>query len=105
MKVITTQEAARLIQASTAAFGVRFIKRHPKQGEKAIRSGQFAYGPRIKKGLAGGQCPYSFSEKGLLPVYRVMNDRSNSKGMRRSIPIEGITYLAINGEKYTVVPA
>jgi|APGre2960657404_1045060.scaffolds.fasta_scaffold31982_3 hypothetical protein len=98
--IINKQEAARLIhETNGTVFSVTFIKR--STGE--VRTGLFRLGYTVQKGLAGGEAPYSFEEKGLIPVYRMAGDKSESDGQRRTIPIEGILNLKANGKDYEVV--
>jgi hypothetical protein len=40
--------------------------------------------------------------KGLIPVYRMAGDASESSGERRTIPIEGILRVKANGKEYEV---
>ena len=97
--IISKQEAAKLINnAGPTIFSVTFIKR--STGE--VREGVFRLGYTVSAGLAGGEAPYSFDEKGLIPVYRMGGDNSTSAGMRRTIPIEGIMSLNIHGKHYEV---
>lgn len=99
MQNITTKQAAELIHATKGAiFSVTFVKR--STGE--TREGVFRLGYTVSEGLAGGEAPYSFDEKGLIPVYRMGSDLSTSAGMRRTIPVEGIRALRVNGQEYSV---
>jgi hypothetical protein len=67
-------------------FGVTFIKR--TTGETRVMNCRTG----VKKHLKGGVAPYSFKGKGLLPVYDLQ------KQGYRSIPIDGIRELRINGQ-------
>lgn len=97
--VITNEQAAKLIWDSNGqVFACRFIKR--TTGE--VREGRFRLGPSVQKGLAGGVAAYNFQEKNLIPAYRMNGDQSESDGKRRSIPIEGILSLTIDGQTYTI---
>jgi hypothetical protein len=99
MEVISKQQAAAIIHSTGGTvFSVTFVKR--STGE--VREGRFRLGYTVKKGLAGGEAPYSFEEKGLIPVYRMAGDESKSDGQRRTIPTEGILKLTANGKEYTV---
>ncbi len=96
---ITTQQAAELIHGTDGTvFSVSFVKR--STGE--VRDGRFRLGYTVQKGLAGGEAPYSFEEKGLIPVYRMAGDTSESVGQRRTIPVEGIIRLKVAGQEYEV---
>lgn len=99
MTTITKEQAAKRIWDSNGqVFACRFIKR--STGE--IREGRFRLGPTVAKGLAGGVAAYNFSEKNLIPCYRMAGDISESDGKRRSIPIEGILSLTIDGQEYII---
>ena len=96
---ITAQEAAQMIHNTKGSiFSVTFVKR--STGE--VRKGVFRLGYTVSEGLAGGEAPYSFDEKGLIPVYRMDSDISTSAGMRRTIPVEGIVSLKVGGLEYQV---
>ena len=96
---ISPQQAAQLIhETNGTVFSVRFMKR--STGE--IRDGRFRLGYTVSKGLAGGEAAYSFKDKNLIPVYRMAGDDSTSDGMRRTIPVEGIWWLKVNGTEYFV---
>lgn len=99
MEVINKQQAAAIIHSTGGTvFSVTFVKR--STGE--VREGRFRLGYTVQKGLAGGEAPYSFEEKGLIPVYRMAGDQSESDGQRRTIPTEGILKLKANGKEYEV---
>lgn len=96
---ISSEQAAKLIWDSNGqVFACRFIKR--STGE--VREGRFRLGPSVQKGLKGGIAAYNFQDHGLIPAYRMSGDISESDGKRRSIPIEGLQSLTIDGITYDV---
>ena len=52
----------------------------------------------VRKYTSGGELPYSPKDKGLIPVYD-LKIGPGPKGYR-TIPIEGLKALKINGRKY-----
>lgn len=104
MTTITKEQAAKRIWDSNGqVFACRFIKRTPNEnGVREVREGRFRLGPTVTKGLAGGPAAYNFQEKNLIPAYRMAGDQSESDGKRRSIPIEGLQSLTIDGITYDV---
>jgi hypothetical protein len=100
MRRISREEACRLIKKSGGkVFGCTFKKR--STGE--IRTGRFRLGASVRKGLNGGPRAYDPESKGLLWVYRMAGDQSNSDGQRRSIPVEGIQEISLEGRHYEVL--
>ncbi len=99
MDIITNDKAADLIRNSNGkVFSVTFVKR----SDGTLRQGRFRFGPSVNVGRVGGSAPYDFGSKRLIPVYRMAGDSSESDGKRRTIPIEGITKLTIEGKEYKV---
>lgn len=88
---ITSGEIIPLLNTTKGKFfRVVFIKRTTGEVRTMIaRMG-------VRKHLKGGSPAYDFKEKGLIPVYDVQ------KRGYRSIPIEGIKSLRVNGVDYTV---
>mgnify|MGYP003646118706 FL=1 len=77
-------------------FTVEFIKR--SNGELRKMNARFG----VKKELKGKGASFSFEAKNLLPVVdlqKLSETKSISKS-RRSIPIENIISITLNGEKY-----
>jgi len=96
---ITNQDAATLINGTDGkVFSVKFVTR----GSGEVREGRFRLGSTVTVGRAGGEAAYSFSGKGLISVYRMAGDESTSDGQWRTIPIEGIKWIKINGVEYEV---
>ena len=74
-------------------FSVEFIKRTTKELRRMVaRTG-------VKSHLRGGEAAYSFSEKALISVFDMQ-----ANGYR-SIPIEGIVRIKIDGEWEDVTDA
>ena len=89
----TIQEALTYIQETQGKFfSVQFKKRTPPHEERNMlaRTG-------VKSKLKGGPAAYNFSAKSLLPVFDVQ------AADYRSIPIEGIQKIKIDGEWFDVV--
>jgi hypothetical protein len=71
-------------------FSVVFVKRTTgEEREMVCRQG-------VTKHLAGGEAAYNFSEKKLIPVYDMRVEGY------RSIPVEGIIRIKIDGEWHDV---
>ena len=89
--MISRRDAIRFIDLSNGKFiSLRFTKRTTGEvREMLCRTG-------VKKHLKGGDASYSFADKGLIPVFDMQNGY-------RSIPIEGITQLKIDGQWQDVV--
>lgn len=88
----------KIYSTNGRTFGVTFIKR--STGE--IRKGNFRLGFTVGKGIKGTGPRYDFDSKNLIPVYRMNGDLSETDGQRRTIPIEGIKSVTIDGTKYDV---
>lgn len=73
-------------------FRCDFIKR--TTGEYRIMVARLG----VKKHLKGGDAPYDFNEKKLLPVFDMQ------KQAYRSIPFEGIKYLKVRGREFGCRP-
>lgn len=72
-------------------FNVRFLKRTTGEvREMLCRAG-------VKKHLKGGDAAYNFSDKGLMPVYDLLNEGY------RSIPLDSLTHVMMQGEWHQVV--
>ena len=97
---ITTTEAARLIEASNGKiFSVTFTKR--TTGES--RTMRAMLGENTRKGLAGGPAAYDPKAHDLLWVYLMAGDENRAEARnRRSIAVEGITRLALDGKEFQV---
>lgn len=89
---IKVAEVPKLVKALQGRiFGAEFIKRTTGEVRHIVcRQGVVKY-------LRGGKAAYNFAEKGLLSVYDLQ------KNGYRSIPIDGILELSIDGEKLEVV--
>src|SRR5438445_12360288 len=91
---ITTEQAADLIRGSGGAFfGVTFTKR--TTGE--VRNMQCRLG--VKSYLRGGEPAYNFADHNLISVYDM------AKAGYRSVPVDSISQLHLNGQQYEVVPS
>ena len=105
-KTLSTTEAAMLIENSNGKiFSVTFFKKGKKDGteKNEIRTMRAMLGENTRKGLAGGPAAYNPADHGLVWVYLMAGDcnRAEAKN-RRSISVEGIIRLALEGEEYTV---
>ena len=91
MKQITPQKANELIESTNGKFfSVLFKKRsNGELREMNCRT-------RVRKHLKNGEKKYSDEEKGLRTVYSL-----DSKGYR-TIPLENIIHICVNGKKYEV---
>ncbi len=89
---ITRKQALAFIDGRAGKFfAVRFTKRsNGETREMSCRQG-------VKAHLAGGEPAYDFESKGLIPVYDMQ-----AAGYR-SIPVEGITAVKMDGEWVEVV--
>lgn len=88
----TRTDALSLIQERKNQIqACKFVKRT----DGTIREMNFRLG--VKKYLKGGDAAYSFEEKKLIPVYDMQ-----AKGYR-SIPIEGITEIALHGNWVKII--
>jgi len=97
---ITTAEAAQMIENSNGkVFSVTFIKR--TTGE--VRTMRAMLGENTRKDLAGGPAAYNPADHGLIWVYLMAGDcnRAESRN-RRSIAVEGIQRLALDGKTFEV---
>ena len=93
---ITHDQAKDLILNSNGGFfTVKFIKR--KTGESRTLNCTRNY----KHLLAGGQAKYDASAKNLIVVLEA-SARKTGKQYMKSIPVDGITDLRINGARYLV---
>lgn len=91
MQTLSRDEAVRRIYTSGGQiFGVSFIKR--STGELRIMSARLG----VHSYLKGGRRSYDPKEHGLICVFDL-----NAKGYR-SIPVEGLLSLSLNGEEYAV---
>ncbi len=96
---ITECEAVDIIRGSAGKIlTVDFIKR--TNGE--FRSLNCRLGRTVRKGLAGGPAAYNPRDHGLVWVYRMAGDKTETPGNRRSIPYEGIQRVKIAGKEYIV---
>ncbi len=98
MQQITQKQAANLIAKSNGRFfSVLFVKRGDGELREMIcRTG-------VKKNLKGGEAPYDFSEKKLIPVYDTQAEKKKpGDSGYRCIPIEGIRQISINGADFKV---
>lgn len=96
-ETISRETAAGLLAGTNGRFfQVKFIKR----GDGSLR--QMTCRTGVRKHLRGGQAAYSFSEKSLLPVWEPIPGRDGQESYR-SIPLDGITEITVDGRTYTVV--
>lgn len=97
MKVISRSEVIKRVQEIEGRiFGVTFVKR--TTGE--LRTMACRLGVRSR--LHGGVLKYNPTEKNLLIVFDVNIPDELNRGAYRSIPIENIKSLTIEGETYIV---
>jgi hypothetical protein len=91
-RIVSRREAVNVIRGLEDGrfFSVTFVKR--TTGEVRIMTCR----QRVKKYLAGGECAYSFSDKGLVSVFDIQ------KMAYRSIPIDGIRTIRVNDEDLEV---
>lgn len=88
---ITRSDAVKMIGQTSRIFCAEFIKRSNNARRKMVcRRG-------VVKHLKGGVPAYDFREKGLIPVFDMRVKEY------RSIPIEGLRRLRIDGRTYRVV--
>ena len=91
MKPISRNNAVAKIKASKGKFfGVTFVKRTNGESRRmTCRVG-------VKKHLKGGDAPYNFNEKELIPVW------DTNKKQYRSISLDSLTRLAIEGDEFSI---
>ncbi len=91
---ISPQDARELLSYKGKMFTAIFIKR----SDGSLRSLNGMTG--VRKYTVGGELPYSPKEKELIPVY----DLKLGPGRQgyRTIPLEGLKALKINGKKYKI---
>jgi hypothetical protein len=98
IRTVSRREAVAIIHGLEDGrfFTVVFRKRtvDEETGKREIRVMNCRQ--RVKKHLAGGECSYSFGEKGLVPVYDM-----NARGYR-SFPIDGLIEVRVGGEDLMV---
>ena len=100
MQIITTEKAAELMSGTSKIFRVSFNKRSDGTTRNMVgRTGVRSDGP------GGNYDPLAHK---LVRVYELVHERvggqcRNIDSHYRSVPIEGIHELAINGEKFSVV--
>lgn len=84
---MTRKEVVKFIQETDGKiFSIKFIKRSTGDERQMVaRTG-------VKSHLKGGKPSYDFKEKDLIPVFDMQ------KQAYRSIPIEGITAIKIDGD-------
>jgi len=103
---ITTAEAAQLIELSNGkVFSVTFFKKGDKKGKEKndLRTMRAMLGENTRKGLAGGPAAYNPADHGLIWAYLMAGDENRAEAAnRRSIAVDGIVALNINGEEYAV---
>jgi hypothetical protein len=88
---IKSEIAARLIQSSYGRFfSAEFFKKNGDFRQMTCRIG-------VKKHLKGGKKPYSFSENDLVSVW------DTKTRAYRSIPLDSLVSLTVDGQKFTVV--
>ena len=86
---ISTKKALALIEKNGhKIFGSKFVKR----GDGSVRSGSFRIG--VRKNIQGNP-RYNPKDHSILRVY-------DMKSGYRSIPLEGILSVTLNGSVYTV---
>lgn len=99
MRKISVKTAVQLINSAKCIFSVKFFKR----SDGKLREMNCMLGSRTRKGLSGGELNYKPSEHDLIPVYIMNGDPNKGKDKdRRSIPVEGLVSLTINGATYEV---
>lgn len=91
---ISPKEAQELLSYKGKVFTAIFTKR----SDGSLRSLNGMTG--VRKYTSGGELPYSPKEKELIPVYD-LKIGPGPKGYR-TIPIEGLKALKINGKKYKI---
>lgn len=91
---ISPREAQELLSYKGKIFTAIFTKR----SDGSLRSLNGMTG--VRKYTSGGELPYSPKDKGLIPVYD-LKIGPGPKGYR-TIPIEGLKALKINGRKYKI---
>lgn len=90
---MTTDQAAKtILQSNGKIFTVTFIKRTTNE----VRVMNCRLG--VVKHLKGGELAYDPASHKLINVYDML------KKQYRSIAIEGIQQLTINGETHTILP-
>ena len=90
---ISTADALRLILDSDGRlFSVTFVKR----SDGSLRSMVARRG--VSKGVTGAGMSYDPADHKLVTVYEF----TNGEGQFRSIPIDGVTSLTIDGQAYEV---
>jgi hypothetical protein len=90
MKEISVSDALNLIKENGhRIFGSQFIKR----SDGSVRSGSFSIA--VKKNTSGGGGRYNPKKYGLLRVY-------DMKRGYRTIPLDGMFSLNLNGDKYSI---
>ncbi len=87
---MTTKEAAELIKNSNGFFTVTFKTR--KTGDIRVMNARYG----VEKYVKGVGALYDFDAHNLICVW------DKHKKDYRSVPIEGIIELAINGEKHDI---
>lgn len=105
-ETLTVDEAAEIIQESNGKiFSVSFFKKGKKNGEEKneIRVMRAMLGENTRKGLAGGPAAYNPADHRLVWVYLMAGDVNRADAAnRRSIAIDGIIRLAIDGKEFEV---
>jgi hypothetical protein len=91
---ISPTEARELLSYKGKMFTAIFTKR----SDGSLRSLNGMTG--VRKYTSGGELPYSPKEKELIPVYDLK--KGPGKQGYRTIPIEGLKALKINGKKYKI---
>jgi len=91
---ISPREAQELLSYKGKIFTAIFTKR--SDGSLRALNGMTG----VRKYTSGGELPYSPKDKGLIPVYD-LKIGPGPKGYR-TIPIEGLKALKINGRKYKI---
>lgn len=98
IRTVSRREAVDIIRGLEDGrfFTVVFRKRtvDEETGKREIRVMNCRQ--RVKKHLAGGECAYSFREKGLVSVFDM------GKMAYRSIPIDGIREIRVGSEDLEV---
>lgn len=91
---ISPTEARELLSYKGKIFTAIFVKR----SDGSLRSLNGMTG--VRKYTSGGELPYSPKEKELIPVYDLK--QGPGKQGYRTIPLEGLKALKINGKKYKI---
>lgn len=91
---ISPTEARELLSYKGKIFTAIFTKR----SDGSLRSLNGMTG--VRKYTSGGELPYSPKEKELIPVYDLK--KGPGKQGYRTIPLEGLKALKINGKKYKI---